>query len=273
MRRRRFKLKKKVIKATKNSSVSGFTPNEVGVRTEVIKVTLRLRSLLFFAVLATTLSAGSAFAATIQIVDRGWFSDTGSHTAGSQNAFVGRWAGTTYRGFMVFDLSSVTETISSGTLELELESYWGPNASETFEVRDVTSDLTTLQNGYGSGSAAGLAIYADLADGALYATVTANSGDAGTVLSFNMSAQAAADMEAARTGSGLFGIGFSVTTATGNQGLRWGTDGEWDANGGSTTLTSQVVTTTPEPATAVMLGLSLSVLGWLSSRKSRLVVA
>ncbi|NNL85210.1 MAG: hypothetical protein HKP27_06130 [Myxococcales bacterium] len=214
--------------------------------------------------------AGSAQAATIQIVDRGWFRDDGQHIAGSQNAFFGRWSGRNYRSFMVFDLSTVTDPISAATLELELESFWGNNASETFDVFDVSSDPATFQNAHAPGSASGNAIYADLGTGAVYATVTALSGDVGTVLSFALSAQAAADMEAARTGSGLFAMGFVVTTATGNQGLRWGTDADFDAG---TVLTSQVVTSTPEPATAVMVGGCLAFLAWLASRQSGLVVA
>jgi hypothetical protein len=214
--------------------------------------------------------AGSAQAATIQIVDRGWFRDDGQHIAGHHNAFFGRWSGRNYRAFMVFDLSTVTDPISGVTLELELESYWGNNASETFDVFDVSSDPGTFQNAHASGSASGTSIYADLGTGALYATVTALSGDVGTVLSFLLSAQAATDMEAARTGSGLFAMGFVVTTATGNQGLRWGTDADFDAG---TVLTSQVVIATPEPATAVMVGGCLALLAWLASRQSGLVVA
>lgn len=239
----------------------------------VIHRLLRFRALTrlaVFAVLACGLTAGSAHAATIQIVDRGWFNDLGEHTAGSQNAFFGRWTGRDYRAFMVFDLSTVTEPISGATLDLELESFWGNGASESFDVFDVSSDTSTFQNAHAAGSATGTAIYADLGTGALYASMTATPGDVGTVLSFSLSAQATADMEAARTGTGSFAIGFVLTTAAGNQGLRWGTNADFDSG---TTLTSELVTATPEPATAVMVGSCLAFLAWRANRDRRLVAA
>lgn len=59
---------------------------------------------------------------------------------------------------------------------------------------------------------------------------------------------------------GLFALGFMLNTAVGNQGLRWGANADWDL---VTTVTTEIVTS-PEPATAMLIGMSLMALCWLS---------
>jgi hypothetical protein len=51
-----------------------------------------------------------------------------------------------------------------------------------------------------------------------------------------------------------------LNTAVGNQGLRWGTNADWDLG---TMVTTEIVTS-PEPATAMLIGMSLTALCWLS---------
>lgn len=203
----------------------------------------------------------TAHAATISVVDRGWFRSDGLRTAGNENAFFGRWSGRNYNAYLVFDVSGLSGQTSSISMNLELEGYFSGNGSETFEIFDVSTSELLLASGYASGSAAGQAIFNDLGTGSSYATLNVLSSEVGSVLNLTLSSQATTDLDAAVASDGLFALGFVVTSAVGNQGLRWGTNADWDAG---TIITTEIVTT-PEPATAVLIGMSLMALCWLSS--------
>ena len=205
--------------------------------------------------------SGSAVATTIDAFDRGWYDDTGGHFATVKIAFAGQNNGTTvrYNSFFSFDLAAISGTVTSGTLRLELESYFGPDSSEAFTIFDVTTDVTLLNQ-----SCTGcLTEFNDLQSGNAYGTGVVSSSDVGSVIDIILSAAAIADINAAS--GGLFALGVHVdqiTLASGNEGLRW--------SGGDENRTHQLVlatSTVPIPAAVWLFGSGLLGLIGIAKRK------
>lgn len=115
-------------------------------------------------VVLTVLNAPGA-SVTITSADRGWYDDTGGHTPGNQNYYVGRQAGgTVYHNWFVFNVPSFTGTIVQAELLINCYSNTSPDAEETLVLRHVSTPIANLVAG-GSGLTG---IYADLADGPVY---------------------------------------------------------------------------------------------------------
>ena len=48
--------------------------------------------------------------------DRGWYDNTGSHSAGNDNYFAGEFGGEIFRDFFVFDLPAITTPLFNAQL-------------------------------------------------------------------------------------------------------------------------------------------------------------
>jgi len=134
---------------------------------------------------------------TFNAIERGWFAETGAHSAALRNTSTGI-AGDLgrLRAFLVFDLSSLEESITEATLHLELEAYLSPGVQETFVVSGVVVPARAVAMTYRPGAAAGRAIFEALGSGVEYGRATVTPGDVGRVIEIPLNARAMADMRA-----------------------------------------------------------------------------
>lgn len=157
--------------------------------------------------IAVMLMATSAGAVTLDAVDRGQFRVDGRHSATNKNTLTGFLSPNRYCAFFVFDLSGLNGTVDDAALRLELENYTSLDASQTFDLFDVSTTAADLGASYLGPfpDVAGQAIYADLGTGSLYATVTVNSTQVGSILEIPLPSTALADIEASL--EGFFAVG------------------------------------------------------------------
>jgi large repetitive protein len=162
---------------------------------------------------AIALSASTAIAATttLNTTDSGWYDNTGFHNPSNQNYFTGDNSGSELRSFFTFDLSSIAPTVTSATLRLYNQAgvgYVSPNASETFNLFDVTTPIASLTAGTG-----GVGAFADLGMGISYGTRVVSAADNGTTIEFTLNAAAIAAINAAAGSS--FALGGALSTLDG----------------------------------------------------------
>ena len=153
---------------------------------------------------------GSGGTVVLDAIDRGWFRHDGRHSITNKNSITGQDGSGTeiFRSFFVFDLSSISDAIAEATLNLELETYFGPDPFETVDVFDVFATADELGTSYTDGSPIGLSIYADLGTGNLYGTAVITPSDHGSIISFPLDLQAAMDISS-KVG-GKFAVGLKV---------------------------------------------------------------
>ena len=146
---------------------------------------------------------------TLNAIERGWFAETGAHSAEHQNTATGI-AGDLgiLRAFIVFEMPQLSGSITGASLRLELEAYLSGEESETFMVMGVTTPARAMEMTYLPGAAAGQAIFADLGNGSVYGHATVTADDVGRVLEISLSEQALQDMQAAA--GALFAIGIQL---------------------------------------------------------------
>lgn len=143
---------------------------------------------------------------TLNAINRGWFAETGAHSALQQNTATGL-AGDLgiLRTFLVFDLSVVTVPVQRATLRLELEAYLSGGDAETFVVGCVKVPARSMGISYLPGAAAGQAIFEQLGAGAVYGQATIAASDVGRLIEIALSPQAIIDIQAAA--GNLFAVG------------------------------------------------------------------
>lgn len=206
-----------------------------------------LRGRLFLAGLvaaAFIVMAVSARAGVINTTDRGWYDSTGSHTTVNQNYVAG--ADDFYRNFFVFDLSGVTDYVSSATISL-FNPSGGVRGSGTYTLFDVVTDLTALAGGTG-----GLGAYGDLGSGLSFGSFSFSTADNGSLINILLNSDALAAINSA---GGWFAIGGAVTAGVSGSHV-FGFTGGIQA-----TFLTLTTTAVPEPATLALFGLGLMVLG------------
>lgn len=135
---------------------------------------------------------------TFDAIHRGWFAESGAHSAQQQNTATGL-AGDVglLRAFFVFDFSALTDHVRGATLKLELEAYLSPRASETFVVSSVKVPACAMNTTYGPGAASGRTIFEQLGKGVAYGQATVVASDVGRLIEVVLSPEAVADMQAA----------------------------------------------------------------------------
>jgi hypothetical protein len=144
---------------------------------------------------------------TIDAIDRGWFAETGAHSAKQRNTATG-FAGDLglLRTFFVFDLSALSVPVLGATLRLELEAYLSGAASETFVVGSVNKvPARAMGASYSPGTASGQTIFEHLGTGTVYGQATVAHSDVGSLIEITLSSEAVADMQAAA--GDLFAVG------------------------------------------------------------------
>jgi len=185
----------------------------------------------------------------INWTDRGWYNESVFHDPTNTNYGVGDGRGPNctascfddFRNFFVFDLSGITQPIGSAKLALSLRAFGSVHASETYELHDVTTSITSLRNGTG-----GVAPHSDLGSGTVYGGRSITPADAFTVVELTLNSSAIA---ALNSNHGLFAIGGAITTLDGiaNHEVLFGN------TGGSSDTTRLRLTLVPEPSSLFLL--------------------
>ncbi len=171
--------------------------------------------------------------------------------------------------FFVFDLTGVSNAITRATLNLwnpaaipSIPLYTGnrygsPDASETFNVVDVTTPISTLTAG-GSGLTG---VFADLGSGTVFGSYAASAADDGTVISIQFNAAGLAVLNAARGSQIAFGGTLAMISGPAEQYLfaytLGPTGGYFLPDVRRLDLTTSDIPQAPEPASLTLLSLGL----------------
>ncbi len=146
---------------------------------------------------------------TLNALDMGWYDSTGFHNPLFLNYVTGDTSlndAKLYRNWFSFNVPTLTAPILSAQLRLKTYDYMSPQTSETYELRDVETDINSLRAG-GSGKTL---VYADLGDGAIYGHRVYTNSDDNQLRAIDLNAQAINALTA-KAGQ-AFAIGGRVTT-------------------------------------------------------------
>ncbi|MFM6728988.1 MAG: Calx-beta domain-containing protein, partial [Dolichospermum sp.] len=144
---------------------------------------------------------------TLNAADTGWYDSTGFHGPTNTNYVTGDVEDSLlYRNWFTFNLPTLTAPIISAQLKVNTFEYTSLDASETYELRDVTTAVPTLTAG-GSGKTA---IYADLGDGAIYGSRIYSDADDNQFRTIDLNAAAISALTA-KSGQ-AFALGGLLTT-------------------------------------------------------------
>jgi T5SS/PEP-CTERM-associated repeat protein len=143
---------------------------------------------------------------TVGAFDQGWYSNSGNHSSTSLNTATSN----TTNSFFAFDLGSLSETVTFGTLRLLLGSYFGANPQESFTVYGVATNVNTLLQSHAASDPEGLDIYQDLQSGPVYGIGTATPADSGTFLDITLTPDAIAAINSSAGGQFAVGLHLNV---------------------------------------------------------------
>jgi len=192
----------------------------------------------FVWIVLAALFAVPALADTFDATTRGWYSNSGQHTASKLDTFAGQGSGTDrYRVFFVFDLGALARPVGSGVLRLELEAVLGPDPAEVFSVYDVSSNIDELVATQSNRTD----IYADLGSGVYYGIAAAFAANVGSIIEVTLEPDAIADIN--RAAGGRFAVGVFVETLR----LPIGTEAIRFSLAGETRVHQLVLTDAPSP--------------------------
>lgn len=220
--------------------------------------TLMAAWLLGLGVLVSNADASTVTYSTAQsefnggILNQGWWSSGPGHEndTNNDNHFTGLISGDTLRSFYTFDLSGLSDTITAASLRVQRGTQSG---TVNLGLWDVASNAATVNNNTGLNST----IFDDLGSGNSYGTYNVLNGGFSDYLTFNLNAQALADINAA---VGFFTLGASVDAG---QFIFSNTGG--DVTFLDLTVSDQL--SVPEPMSLALLGLGL--FGIAVTRRSR----
>ena len=141
----------------------------------------------------------------IAATDTGWYDNSGSHSPTNTNYIVGDY-NSVYRNWMAFNLPTFTTPVTSAKLQIKAYQYSSADPSETYELRDVTTPVSTLIAG-GSGLTS---IYNDLGDGTIYGSRNFTSADSNQTVTFDLNSALVSALNA-KSGQ-AFALGGQITT-------------------------------------------------------------
>jgi hypothetical protein len=183
----------------------------------------------------------------ISTIDRGWYDATGFHDPNNLDYVVGDIRASCpsctddNRNFFVFDLSGVSQPIASAKLALQASNVFTADPSETYELHDVTTLITSLRNRTG-----GVAAWTDLGSGVVFGSRSMTEADIFTVVEIPLNLSAIAAMNSTH---GLFAMGGSITT------LDSLSNSEFAFGRTSSSTTELRLTLVPEPSILFLLAI------------------
>lgn len=218
-----------------------------------------------FAVLALWSGPVSATQYVTDAYDKGWYFSDGLHYEANKNTNTGfGYSGGLLRqsnSFFIFDLAGFGGDATSALLELELESYFSIDPTESFSVYDVSTSPTDLS----LDQLGAVDIYNDLMTGSVYGSATVSTTDVGSIIQIALSSQALADIN--NTAGGQFAIGVSVTSLSYNS--------ENETVRFNKSLDNRVqrltldATPVPEPSTVLLMLSGLAGLGYIRFKSKK----
>lgn len=182
------------------------------------------RPLILVATMAVVAALGARRASAQKVIDAldtGYYSDGGWHFASTVTTAAGRdpnppFGYQYYRGFLVFDLSNVTHTVTSAILRTYIQAYTSAisEASQTFTVCDVTNPISVIRASHYADEEElqeGYRIFLDLGEGAEFGTRSVTPADRGHTVDTELTAQGLAAVDAARGGQIALGLRLNMS--------------------------------------------------------------
>jgi hypothetical protein len=146
----------------------------------------------------------------VEALNRGWWNESGYHDSDNNGVMVGEVKfDSSYRGYLSFNLSGISGTVTSAILRMEIAGYNSSDPSEPVSLYDVSTSAATLE---GSGTIR-TDIYSDIGSGNVYGNATITPDMAGTSIGIRLSDQAISDLNAAL--GGFYSIGLRALDYTG----------------------------------------------------------
>ena len=208
---------------------------------------------------------GASGLTSISASDVGWYHSTGFSLGSSLNNYLvgdsDENGSVNVRNFVVFDLSTLTQTVQSATVHLfngANSGYLSPDPSETYAMFEVATDIGVLVDGTG-----GVTTYDDLGDGVLFGSVEVSAADNGQFVEVELNAAGIAALNAA---NGFFALGGDLTTISHPVDV----DEALFRFSHETSDVRLVVQTIPEPITVLLLGSCF--VGWQALGRFRIQV-
>lgn len=152
--------------------------------------------------------AGSTPRTNIAATDTGWYNNSGFHNPSITNYLVGDY-NFKYRNWMAFNLPTFTTPVTSAKLQIKAYQYSSADLSETYELRDVTTPVSTLTAG-GSGLTS---IYNDLGGGTIYGSRRFTGADSNQTVTIDLNSALVSAINA-KSGQS-FALGGQITTLDG----------------------------------------------------------
>lgn len=173
---------------------------------------MNCNKLIAFALGIAVGAAAQAKGAVIVASDSGFYFSSGYHSAANYNYD----SDMTTHDFFVFDLTGVSGTVTSASLELfnPPSGYSGPSGGLQFDVYDVSTSVSSLEQSYASNDATGVNIYGDLGSGTVFGSQTVSQADDNNYVTVNLDSSALAAINAARGGELAFGGALAATNNT-----------------------------------------------------------
>ena len=147
-------------------------------------------------------------AISLNFTSAGWFKDDGSHTITNPNYIAG-FCSNSFRNFFSFDLSGITEPITSAVLQIQKYTSVPATGYAVWQLFDVTSSFELINTDYSSALgnlSDGLVIYNDLGSGIPYGNDTIDGNlSTNTIITAVLNSSAIAALNATVGGSFIIG--------------------------------------------------------------------
>ena len=224
---------------------------------------LHLKRLVTGAAFLLACQAGMTYGAiiTLDVTTRGRYTEAGSNgAAGSavSNYITGTTTGTNeFRSYFVFDLSSVTMTITDAELFADSYTVVTGDTNETLSIKEVTTSIATVTS-FNSGQTG---IFDDLGDGTTYGSIVFDNDDDTQTFQIALNSDF---ITAANNTSGSIALGGSITTlSVSSEQIAFKFSGAGEASDVQLKLT-----VVPQPAA---IWFAVPMLGFLLTRRARIL--
>lgn len=197
---------------------------------------------------------------TLNATDSGNYTPGGGHDSSVKSYLVSGAFGAQRRGYFIFDLSSVTETITNAVLNLSNPTAGGNDAT-TLSIFEVTTPTGTVSTAFVDPNSTGADVYTDLGDGTAFGSLALAALAPVGVYDVVLNGAAVSALDAA---TGLFAMGSTIGSGSNNSFFV-----DSVLAGATLTLTTSAAAAIPEPSSLVCLAGLAAVVGFRRLRNSR----